>query len=120
MRAAGSSGVAALVAALAMLLAGGCDGPGDPPDDYRAGDDDTACDDDTAGDDDTEEPCEGTIGWGFASDFTVGEVVGNWSMGGYIDSDLDGQVEPVEVGFTFEDIHCTGVQSLVIIAGDST
>lgn len=101
-----------------VLHVGACGPPGDAPadDDATAGDDDTS----SVADDDTTEDCDPTIAWGFGGDFEVGQVVGNWSLTGYVDADRDGQVEPVEVAFNLEDIHCAGYQTVVVVAGDST
>ena len=91
-------------------------------DDDDTGDDDVADDDDTGGDDDddTTAPCEPDIEWGFGGAYVVGEVVGNWSLAGYVDGDRDGMVEEVEVPFDLEDIHCAGYRSVAVVAGDST
>ena len=110
----------------ALLIGWACDDPTDddvPLDDDDAGDDDAGDDDtgdDDAGDDDSGEPCEPTIEWGFGGNFQVGEVVGNWSLSGYVDSDQDGVVEETEVAFDLEDLHCAGYQSVALVAGDST
>jgi hypothetical protein len=119
-----STGVG-LCLACALLLGWACDGPTDDdvPLDDDAGDDDAGDDDagdDDAGDDDSGEPCEPTIEWGFGGNFQVGEVVGNWSLSGYVDGDQDGVVEQTKVAFDLEDIHCAGYQSVALVAGDST
>ncbi len=50
----------------------------------------------------------------------LGKPVANWHQSGFMDADLDGTIEQEEVEFTLDDIHCLGLQSIVLTVGDST
>jgi hypothetical protein len=83
-------------------------------DDDADGDDDT----DTGTDTGTGDECVAPFEWG--DSFVKGEVIANWAFTGYIDSDGDGVVEPEEVEFDMDTIHCSGLQSIVLAIADTT
>jgi hypothetical protein len=66
----------------------------------------------------TGDGCTAPFAWG--SGLVVDETVENWQFTGYMDSNGDGVVEPEEVTFDMEDIHCTGKQSVVFVLVDTT
>jgi hypothetical protein len=107
-----------LVWAAAALLALGvaaCE-EGDDDDDGTGPDAGGADGGDSDADSDAD-VCEPPFEWG--SGLEQYEIPANWELTGYIDADGDGLVEEEEVEFTLEDIHCMGVQSLVVIVGDT-
>jgi hypothetical protein len=121
--------LSAVVAGIALFLSvPACDqrsdsgsGDGADADGDTDSDSDSDTDGDTDGDSDTDSDTDSdctAIEWG--SGFTLDQAVANWSYSGYVDSDDDGFVEEVEVGFTLEEIGCTGKQSVVYFLGDTT
>ena len=81
------------------------------------GDSDSDSDGDSDGDTDTG-PCEPPV-WG--SGLSLGNPVANWQVAaGYMDADFDGVIEQEEVAYSLEDIHCMGVQSIVVVVGDTS
>ncbi len=66
---------------------------------------------------DTDSECS-QIAWG--TKYEIGQPVANWTQIGFIDSDRDGQVEWNEVRFSLQDIHCSGLSSIVFVQGDET
>lgn len=106
-------GLPILAALLALGLAA-CDGDDGDDDDGPATDGGVDGGDTDSADDECTAPFE----WG--SGLEQYEIPGNWEFTGYFDQDGDGVVEQEEVTFTLEDIHCTGLQSLVVIVGDTS
>ncbi len=51
---------------------------------------------------------------------TPGKPVANWRQTGYMDADLNGEIEREEVSFSLDDIHCLGLRSIVLLIGGST
>jgi hypothetical protein len=83
-------------------------------------DTDTDSDADTDSDSDSDTDTGNCPEFAWGTGFDIGDTVSNWAMNGYVDGDLDGVVEEVEVAFDLEEIRCTGRQSLVFIMGDTT
>ena len=90
------------------------DGDDDSSDSDSDGDSDGDSDSDSDSDADECEPPT----WG--SGAGIGMPVANWTVSGYADGDGDHVVEQEEVTFSLEDIHCRGVQSAVVLIGDTT
>ena len=106
---------ASIVSLALAALTWACEGGGSADGD----DGDAGADTDTGTDSDDCEP----VTWGEPSDFTEGQPVGNWTHTGYFDEDGDGfieETEEVEASFSFEDIHCAGYESIVLLIGDTT
>jgi len=98
------------------------DGDSDTDTDADAdGDSDTDMDADTDSDTDTDADADSDcppVTWG--QGLIKGKIVANWVQSGYIDSNNDGVVEQQDVQFSLEDIHCSGMESLILIVGDTT
>jgi hypothetical protein len=69
---------------------------------------------------DTDSDCTNDITWGASDKFEINQIIGNWTLKGWVDGDNDGKVEQTDVTFSMEDIHCKGFDSLVIMMGNTS
>ena len=102
----------------ALAAASACDG----------GETTTDCTCDTDSDSDGDEcTSEGVIDWASSDPAVLNEVIGNWSILGAFDANMDGVIdgeETSETTFTMEDLFCygqeEGAQSVVVLMSDTS